>query len=209
MRWAPLLICASALIRLSYLLIWDFNSDCSRVQLEVFYWVRYVAGLPSDAVMFGYALSLLKSSLRPEGNGNQVTDNSFVYRLFLGSYVVFIVVYRFVLETYRFSVYGSSSGKDETAYYASTAYAIDYSLFILTHVLIFIPFIIALYKLFRSKNNNNARSRNKVAFLLHTGLITLMIISSAIRCVLLMNRFKDSEPNDRQEIRQKKHPFCN
>ena len=159
--------------------------------------------------MFGYALCLLRSSLRPEGNGNQVADNSFVYRLLLGSYVVFIVIYRLAIEAYRFSVYGSSSGKDETAYYASTAYAIDSCLYILTHVLIFIPFIIALYKLFRSRNNNTARSRNKVAFLLHTGLITLMIVSSAIRCVLLMDRFKESESSDEQVVRQKKHPFCN
>ena len=159
--------------------------------------------------MFGYALCLLKSSLRPEGNGDQVTDNSFVYLLFLGIYVVYIVTYRLAIEAYRFSVYGSSSGKDETAYYASTAYAIDTSLNILHHVFVFIPFIIALYKLFRSRNNNTARSRNKVAFLLHTGLIILMIVSAAIRCVLLMNRFKDSEPSDGQEIRQKKHPFCN
>ena len=109
----------------------------------------------------------------------------------LGSYVAFIVIYRFAKEAYRLSVYGGSSGKDETAYYASTAYAIGGILNMLSQFLIFIPFTIALYKLFRSKNNNSARSRNKLAFSLHTGLITLIIISWAIRCALLMNRFKD------------------
>ena len=209
MRWAPVLLVLSVVTRITYLVIWDWNYQCSRTLLEAFHLSRLIARCLSDIVMFWYATELLKAgknskNLLRYNQRNETVDGTDRYWCSLVCYIIFIVVTRTVSEVIRYSQYGYGHEGNDTAYYTTPAYAVFSSIFIFGRFLTLVPFLWGLWLLFLAAINT-PHSRKKIVFAVHFGIIFMLVISQFTRSFLLMEHYT-REPNKRQQFcNQKEH----
>ena len=61
-RYAALMICLAAIMRVAYLMIWTTYGDTSRTWKEIFSFLRMFESCLTDIALFWYGMTLLRTS---------------------------------------------------------------------------------------------------------------------------------------------------